>query len=154
MYTYELQSNIRYKLVYAYSGDSNQSGYPCSPISLSFPSEKTLDPWLPIEHPSKTNQLARSQVAARKHVLQHHMGCDARNPDFVACEQQRRNQPAHLGSLISAFDILYLKSKVTRSDFSQFFHFFHYFFFFFFFFFFFWGGGGLVLGFNIIKSHC
>ena len=30
------------------------------------------------------------------------------------------DQPAHQGSLISAFVILYLKSKVTRSDNSQF----------------------------------
>ena len=33
---------------------------------------------------------ARSQVEARKPGFQHHMGLDARNQDFVACEQQRR----------------------------------------------------------------
>ena len=33
---------------------------------------------------------ARSQAEASKPGLQHHMGIDARNPDFVTCEQQRR----------------------------------------------------------------
>ena len=33
---------------------------------------------------------ARSQAEARKPGLQHYMGLDARYPDFVACEQQRR----------------------------------------------------------------
>ena len=31
---------------------------------------------------------ARSQAEARKPGLQHHMGLDARNPDYVTCEQQ------------------------------------------------------------------
>ena len=63
----------------------------------------------------------RSQGEARKPELQHHMGLDARNTDFVACEQQRpqtRYQTAHLRSLISAFVIHYLENKVARSDIS------------------------------------
>ena len=36
---------------------------------------------------------ARSQAEAMKPGLQHHMGIAARNPDFVACEQQR-HRPA------------------------------------------------------------
>ena len=32
----------------------------------------------------------RSKAEARKHGLQHHMGLNARNPDFVACEHQMR----------------------------------------------------------------
>ena len=42
---------------------------------------------------------ARSQTEARKSGLQHHMGLNARNPDFVACEQQK----AHSRSLINTF---------------------------------------------------
>ena len=38
----------------------------------------------------QTNVQARSQMVARKPGPQHHMGLDARNPDFVPCEQQRR----------------------------------------------------------------
>ena len=36
------------------------------------------------------NYEACSQTEARKPGLQHHIGLDARNPDSVACEQQRR----------------------------------------------------------------
>ena len=40
-------------------------------------------------------------------VRLHHMGLNARNPDFVACEQQTADQPEHSRSLISAFVIHY-----------------------------------------------
>ena len=33
---------------------------------------------------------ARSQAEAREPGLQHYMGVDERNPDFVACKQQKR----------------------------------------------------------------
>ena len=39
-----------------YSEDSNKSVHMHSLISLSFPSKEKLDPWLPIEHRSKTDQ--------------------------------------------------------------------------------------------------
>ena len=55
-------------------------------------------------------------MEARKPGLQHHMGLDAKNPDFVATNNKDADQPAHLCSLISAFVINYLKSKVTSSD--------------------------------------
>ena len=41
---------IRYKLACTYSEYSNQSAHQ----SVSFPHEDTLNPWLPIERPSKT----------------------------------------------------------------------------------------------------
>ena len=63
---------------------------------------------------------ARSQAEARKPVLLHHMGLDTRNPDLVACSNKGADQPAHPHSLISAFVVPYLKSKVTRSDTSLF----------------------------------
>ena len=50
--TYEQVSSIWYNLACAYSEDSNQQ----SNHRFSFPHEETLDPWLPIEHPSKTDQ--------------------------------------------------------------------------------------------------
>ena len=52
--------------------------------------------WVPKGLTCSTNELVvpkacrRSQTEARKPGLQYHMGLDARNPDFVACEQQRR----------------------------------------------------------------
>ena len=39
--------------------DTNQSAHPHSIINLSFPPEKTLAPWLPIERPSKTGRMHR-----------------------------------------------------------------------------------------------
>ena len=39
-------SSIRYKLACRYSEDLNQSAHP---HNLSFPSEETLDPWLPTD---------------------------------------------------------------------------------------------------------
>ena len=70
------------------------------------------------------------------------MGLNARNPDFVACEQQTADQPEHSRSLISAFVIHYhnngadqpapwsallvircLKSKTTRSEYLLIFYF-------------------------------
>ena len=62
----------------------------------------------------------RSQAEARKHGLQHHMGLNARNPDFVAYEQQRR-RPACMGA--QSDQRLYYslsESKVTRSGISLF----------------------------------
>ena len=47
-------SSIKHKLACAYSEESTQSAHPQSLISLSFPPQETLDPWLPIEHLSKT----------------------------------------------------------------------------------------------------
>ena len=52
-----------------------------------------------------------------KPELQNHMGIDKRNPDLIA-KNKGADQPAHPRSLISAFIIPYLKSKVTRSDIS------------------------------------
>ena len=49
----------------------------------------TCDPWIyKMDNPSSIQ--ARSQAEARKPELQHQIGLDARNPDFVACEQQGR----------------------------------------------------------------
>ena len=41
-------------------------------------------------HVSPFSTQVRSQTEGRKPGLQHHIGLDARSPDFVACEQQRR----------------------------------------------------------------
>ena len=43
--------------------------------------------------PIKQSQ-ARSQGEARKPGFQHHIGLDARNPDFVDCEYKDADQPA------------------------------------------------------------
>ena len=51
---YKLVASIRNKLPCAYSEDLNQSGLPHSLISLCFPPEETLDPWLPIDRLAKT----------------------------------------------------------------------------------------------------
>ena len=51
---FEPVSSIRYKLVCAYSEDSNQSVHPHSVISLSFLHEQMLDPWLSTERLFKT----------------------------------------------------------------------------------------------------
>ena len=51
-------SSLRYKSACAYSKDSNQFAYLHNLISLGFPPEEMLDPWLPIESPSKTDQTA------------------------------------------------------------------------------------------------
>ena len=55
---------------------------------------------------------ARSQAEARKHGLQHHMGIDHETLTLLA-NNKGADQPAHPRSLISAFIIRYLKSKVT-----------------------------------------
>ena len=54
-----------HKLACAYSEDSDQSVHPHSLIIVlvSFMSEENLDPWLPIEHPSKTPIRLRSAQA-------------------------------------------------------------------------------------------
>ena len=54
----ELVSRLWYKLAYAYSEDSNKSGHLHRLNSLSFLSEETLEPWLPIENPPKADQSA------------------------------------------------------------------------------------------------
>ena len=66
----------------------------------------------------RVNIQAHNQAEARKHGLQHHIGLDARNHYYADCEEQRHRPAWHPGSLISAFVIGYLKSKVTRSDVS------------------------------------
>ena len=77
-------------------------------------------------HLSSHTPQARSQGEARKPGLQQYMGLDARNHDFVTCEQQwcrpacayaqsgRADQPVHRCSLISAFVIRYL--NLCRSN--------------------------------------
>ena len=52
-------SGIRYKLAFAFSEDSNQSEHLHSLISLKFPPEESLNPWLPIERPSMTARMGR-----------------------------------------------------------------------------------------------
>ena len=63
---------------------------------------------------------ARSQAEVRKPGLQHHMCLEERNPDFVACEQQRRRSAC--ASAQSDQRIWYSLSgiNVTLSDFSKF----------------------------------
>ena len=58
-------------------------------------------------------QQAHSQAEAS----QYHMDLDVRNPDFDACEHQRC-RPAC--AMISPFVVPDLKSKVSRSDISEF----------------------------------
>ena len=41
------------------------------------------------------------------------MGLDVRKPDFVACEPQGADQPAHPCSLMSTFVILFLEIIMT-----------------------------------------
>ena len=59
---------------------------------------------------------ARSEAEARKPGLQHYMGLDARNPDFLLANNKGTDQPALTRSLISTFVIRSLKINVTRSD--------------------------------------
>ena len=48
------------------------------------------------------------------------LGLNARNPTLMLANNKGADQPAHPRSLVSAFVIRYLKSKVTRSDNSLF----------------------------------
>ena len=54
-----------YTCMCAYSEDVNQSAHQHGPISLSFPFEETLDPWLSIERTSKTDQTTWMQWMTR-----------------------------------------------------------------------------------------
>ena len=61
-------SIIKYKLASAYITDSSLSVYLQSDQSLSFLPEETLDPWLSIMHPSKTDQTVSFRLAHRTTV--------------------------------------------------------------------------------------
>ena len=55
--------------------------------------------------------MARSQVEARKPGLQHHMDLKAKTLTLLLVNNKDTDQPAHPGSLISAFVICYLKTR-------------------------------------------
>ena len=66
---------MMYKLACAYSEDSKQSAHL---TSLSFPPEETLDPWLPIEHSSKTDQ-----TVGMSRLIQVFQGCTCQLVPFA-----------------------------------------------------------------------